>query len=265
MTHAHRLWRRPLKAEAKGANEEREAAPARRQAGRRATRCKASRVERLFAAAILATVLAPIALAGPSEATEIQVYQESSPGRGDFAEHLLGRVLPLAAAQDAALMYNYRGQKFRGDTIELVRDRSHLFFVDTTEGLVLGVIHDDGQTGNRGGRAGLNFDIQGAAPLVLVKDDASDRYLVEGGRIITQNRWINGFTDGFVLGPLSGDVVIVDVKFFTENARRPAIAGLESWAVVSFESDPTSIELVLEEGRRARFVIIPELSEPVQP
>ncbi len=154
-----------------------------------------------------------------------------------------------------------------GDALIIMADPMRLAFLfgGVLIGLVLGVIHDDGQTGNRGGRAGLNFDIQGAAPLVLVKDDASDRYLADGDRITMQHRWVNGYTDGAVIGPFDGDVVIVDVKFFTENERRPAIAGLESWAVVSFESDPTSIELVLEEGRRARFVIIPELSEPVQP
>ena len=81
--------------------------------------------------------------ARPSGAAEIQVFQESAPGKGDFAEHLLGQVVPLVTDKDAARLYDYRGKRYQGG-IELTRDRSHLFFAETTEGLVLVVIHDDG-------------------------------------------------------------------------------------------------------------------------
>ena len=257
-----RLWRHPFEGDGKAAHEEREAAPARRQPARSTAGFKAGRVKKLLAAAAATAVLAGTALAGPSGVHEIQVFQESSPGRGDFKEHHLGSFEPLVAGKDAAQLYNYRGQKYRGG-IELSRDRSHLFFAETTEGLVLVVIHDDGARGSRGGRAGLSIEVQGSSPAVLVKDDlGKDRYLVEGDRIIMQHRWIDGFTDGAVIGPFDGDAVIVDVKFFTENKRRPAIDGLESWAVVIFDPDQSSIDLVLEEERRVRFVIVPKLMEP---
>ncbi len=261
MVRWRRAWLDRSYGPADRAGERREDVPGRRNPARSGAAHNAIRTGKALAAAFAAAVIAGTALAGPSGAYEIQVFQESSPGRGDFKEHHLGSFEPLVAGKDAAQLYNYRGQQYRGG-IELSRDRSHLFFAETTEGLVLVVIHD-GATRNLGGRAGLSIEVQGSSPAVLVKDDlGKDRYLVEGDRIIMQHRWIDGFTDGAVIGPFDGDAVIVDVKFFTENKRRPAIDGLESWAVVIFDPDQSSIDLVLEEERRVRFVIVPKLMEP---
>ena len=265
MVRWRRAWLDRSYGPADRAGERREDVPGRRNPARSGAAHDAIRTGKALAAAFAAAVIAGTALAGPSGAHEIQVFQESSPGRGDFKEHHLGSFEPLVAGKDAAQLYNYRGQKYRGG-IELSRDRSHLFFAETTEGLVLFVIHDDGARGSRGGRAGLSIEVQGSSPAVLVKDDlGKDRYLVEGDRIIMQHRWIDGFTDGAVIGPFDGDAVIVDVKFFAENKRRPAIDGLESWAVLIFDPDQSSIDLVLEEELRARFIIVPGLKQPVKP
>ena len=130
---------------------------------------------------------------------------------------------------------------------------------------MLVVIHDDGANRNLGGRAGLSIEVQGSSPAVLVEDDPGrgrDRYLVDGDRITLQNSWINGYTDGAVIGPFDGDVVTVDVKFAAGDARHPAIKGLESWAVLTFDPGQSSIDLVLEEELRARFVIVRISLEP---
>jgi hypothetical protein len=193
---------------------------------------------------------------------KIQVFQESSPGRGDFAEHLLGDIVPVATGTDAARTYSYRAQEYQGN-VELSRNRSHLFFAETTEGLVLIVIHDDGATGNGGGRAGLTIDVRGSSAAVLVEDDPArggDSYLVDGNRITMHHGWINGYTDGAVIGPLTGDIVTVDVMFAAGEGRRVAFEGLENWSVLTFDSGQSSIELVLEEERRARFLIVRNLN-----
>ena len=198
--------------------------------------------------------------AEPSTAA-IQVFQESSPGRGDFAEQLLGDVVPFAADTDATQLYGYRAQEYQGN-VELSQNRSHLFFAETAEGLVLVIIHDDGAAGNRGGRAGLTIDVQGPSPAVLVEDDpvqGADDYVIDGNRITMHHGWIDGHTDGAVIGPFTGNVITLDVMFAVGEGRRVAIEGLESWSVLTFDTGQSSVDLALEEERRVRFVIVGNL------
>lgn len=219
---------------------------------------------RKVSVASMAIALA-LVLGEGSYAAEIQVFQESAPGLGDFEAHPLGRFEASVADKEAADLYRYRGSKSQGD-FELTRDRSHLFFVETKEGLVLFIIHDDGRGGNRGGRAGLvveftrtrSLDFRGITPQILVEDEperGGDKYLIEDGQISMQHRWISGYTDGIVIGPFVGSGFIMDVKFSTVEARSPAIAGLESWAVTTLSSNRAPIMLTLVEGLRARIVI----------
>ncbi len=214
--------------------------------------------------ALLAILTWP-SLVENSHAAEIQVFQESAPGLGDFEAHPLGRFEASVTGKDAAELYRYRGSKSQGD-FDLTRDRSHLFFIESKEGLVLVVIYDDGKGGNRGGKSGLviefartrSLDFQGIMPRVLVEDEperGGDQYLIEDKRISMQHRWISGYTDGVVIGPFVGSGFIVDVKFSPIDARSPAIAGLESWAVTTLAPNLSPIMLTLAEGLRARFVI----------
>ena len=194
------------------------------------------------------------------------MFQESAPGEGDFAANSLGTFRAPRIEADAAGLYRYRANEYNG-ALPLVRDRSHVAFLEAKEGLLLIVIHDDGKAGNGGGQASVRIDIarearldfQGLQPRLLVEDEpngANDRYERDDGGFVLQNRWINGYTDGVVIGPFFG-AHSIDVRFAPANRRWATIRDLTGWVVLRPGESGGPIDLALEPERRVRFVVRP--------
>ena len=196
------------------------------------------------------------------QAARIRVSQESSPGAGDFDNHVLGTVEAFDLSnRSAAEIYAYsesyyysygeRGPALRDDT-------SLIFFAHTSEGLVLFVVHDRVDDPD-GGVAVMRLKVEGDAPdaRILVYDDPHgqrDYYeILEDDRLfISRQMWNLCCTDGVVLGPFTGlwrvlaEFLQQDDYFGTET-----LWGLQHWTVLS--ADGAEVPLQLEKGRRVRL------------
>ncbi|MCA9299261.1 MAG: hypothetical protein KDA28_09355, partial [Phycisphaerales bacterium] len=103
-----------------------------------------------------------------------------------------------------------------------------------------------------GGDAEMRMVFEPARPVFLVTDDPSDSR--RGGTTSTLEialRWIDTFTDGWVIGPLGNDWT-ADVQFTDTFSGTPTLSGLSTAAFYS--GDGTVIDLPLEENRRIRMV-----------
>ena len=207
-----------------------------------------------------------------AHAATVSIFQESTPGAGDFNTNLLGTIQSFTTPGTLADFYDYRASEFKNTTaVSLTRDQSHLFLVDASDGLGLFVIHDNGAR-NGGGRAETLVNLVGDAATFLVQDEplpdstGRDSYTDNGTQFTAVNRWLGGFTDGYVIGSLDG-AWMIDMQFSdvsgidlsTQAAGAPTIDDLFTWAALSSDGlgGQTEIALALEEGRRVRINAVP--------
>jgi hypothetical protein len=196
--------------------------------------------------------------------TLYRVSQETAVNSGNY--NLLGYIKPFATTQTVSQYYNYKNSSFGGSNLQLVNDRSHLFLVQAKDGLALFSVHNSPATSDRtGGNARMQFDLLGDPNKAsfMVRDDASDTYLVNGTVITSANstlrgntftttqNWLPGKTDGFAIGSLNDN--------WTMFARFTARTNLNSWT--AYSQDGTNISLALENNRRVKIDKI-EIPEP---
>lgn len=211
---------------------------------------------------LLLLVAIGFSMVSQTHAATVFVSQESAPGAGDFTANFLGTIESFNTAGTLAEFYDYRGSEFKNTAaISLTRDQSHLFLVNASDGLGLFVVHDDGLT-NGGGDAETKIDlIGGDTATFLVQDDPADaNYSDTGIEFTAKQRWLSGFTDGYVIGSLDG-IWTIDMQF-TEvfsGGSAAIISGMDSWAAISSDGlgGQTEIALALVEDRRVRLSIIP--------
>jgi hypothetical protein len=199
-------------------------------------------------ASVAVAVAAVLATYESVSADLIRVSQETSPGSGNFA--LRGFVNPFSTGLDAAGYYAYGPVGYNGPDPELVADRSHLFFVDASDGLALFVVHDtnDGDSGH----ADMQFSLLEDTATILAQDDPGmgDLYSDLGTAFTTQHGWGPCCTDGLAIGSLDG--------FWTMNLEFTSYSGLDS--CVAYDESGAAISLALATGQAVRLQAIPEPS-----
>ena len=95
-------------------------------------------------AALIGTLLG-IGVGSPGYAAAVFVFQESTPGAGDFSANPLGTIQSFSTTGTLAAFYAYASEQFTNtSSVTLTEDQSHLFLVDASDGLGLFVVHDDG-------------------------------------------------------------------------------------------------------------------------
>ena len=158
---------------------------------------------------------------------------------------------PTSTGYSETVIYSYNGRK-----PELRPDASHLFFVESGEGLALFVVHD--QPGDLdGGNAVMQFKVGGDADnevQILLRDDPFSQYDaynagLDGKSFVSWHRWFSCCTVGLVLGPLERKWQVW--THFPERDKRFGdftIGGITSWVAVS--TSGSAIPLKLEKGRR---------------
>ncbi len=183
----------------------------------------------------------------------VRVSQESSPGAADFDLNVLGVVHPFASAASAETLYAYDypwKETYNGALIELIDGRSNLFLVESSEGLVLFVVHDRPSDGS-GGTARVRVDVDDftVAPDLLVGDDPGDAYTVNpaNGTVTGAWSWMSCCTDGMAVGPLTGPWSAT-VRF------ELSFSGLDTW-VAAGDGD-ADLPLALELNRRVRLELL---------
>ncbi|MHC4976667.1 MAG: hypothetical protein ACYTF7_08685 [Planctomycetota bacterium] len=187
----------------------------------------------------------------------LMLSQESSPGAGDFDAQPQHELIPYSHADTLEDFYGWTNSSlpFMGPEPALVSDRSHLFFVNGTNGLGFFVVHDDGADAT-GGRAETRLDIDPIGGSFLVEDDATDAsdifdVNVDGSVYRVRNQWGNPRTDGYVIGPMNGQWT-GHFQFKDEYSGSPTIENLDTW--YAYSDGMADIALALEEGRRVRIV-----------
>lgn len=172
------------------------------------------------------------------------VYQEVTPGQEDF--ELLGEVdifdLSAITAVNAFAYGQTFASSYSGDTPASITETSQLAPWRTSEGLVLGIIHDQPDDGT-GGNVSFSFDLTGDIADALMSDDAGEMNATGGTW-----SWIGCCTDGGVLGTLDGAWSLIIDPDFT--------SGIDTWQVTG---DGGSIELDM--SQRVKL----ELCEPELP
>jgi hypothetical protein len=147
----------------------------------------------------IACVLATVFFTCQAEAVRIRVSQESSPGAGNFDAHVLGVIESFddsgkTAVQSYAYSTTSSGGGYQGTAITPQADTSHVFFVNTSSGLALFIVHDkngDNDLGRAEMRVELSGDPSGAAFLVKDDPDASEPtggYTVSGGTLFSSRQ-----------------------------------------------------------------------------
>ena len=194
----------------------------------------------------------------------IRVSQESAPGAGDFASNVLGSIDAPSVASSAASLYAYDfpcDTSYNGTTITTVDQRTNLFLVDSSDGLVLFLVHDKPKD-ESGGEAQVAVDFTGlASPAsILVVDDPTDPYqdmFTEDGASFTANHsWGDCCTDGFVIGPVTGEGWSALVEWRATPGIWPnVIGGLSEW--VAHGTGGVEVQLALQEGRRVLLEHVP--------
>lgn len=207
-------------------------------------------------------------------APRIRVAQESAPGAGDFASHILGEV-PIASAltTPASAIYAYdvpEGDSFNGFLMTPEIDVSTLFVTQTQEGYTIFLVHDCAIPNNPdGGKAETRVqflnDADGGA--IVVRDDPADlepgTYEGVAGDSLFEARhiWDTCCTDGWAITGLEcGGAAIVQFTNTDGNAKTPTIAGLNAWRVVG--ADGSEIALALASDRRVLLQHLPPTNCP---
>jgi hypothetical protein len=199
------------------------------------------------------------ALAVDVEAVVYEISQESAPGAGDFADHVLGSIQPYVSAEAAAEYYGWSSGTnwFSGPDPPLTDNRSHLFMVAGSDGLALYVVHDD-HAGGAGGRAETEVNNGCETANFMVRDDSNDANDIfnelDGGSLFqARNVWLGSRTDGYAIGVLNCAWSAV-IRFTDLFSGAPTFDGLDSW--VAYSAGGGQIALALEEDRRVRITAI---------
>ena len=208
-----------------------------------------SRVENPFVPSMQEDAFRPASkptVSGPLSG--VRVSQESSPGAGDFDDHILGTIDVFSTTLTAEDYYgfDFSDYSYHGPAPSAVADRTQFFLVDASDGLSLFVLHD--RTNATGGTADMRLELKNDTADFTAHDDptANDQYIVSGGGTLfeTDHQWHSGRTDGFAIGALDGEDWVMFGDFIS-------FSGLTSWTAVS--SDGSVVPLVLETGRRVRL------------
>lgn len=195
----------------------------------------------------------------------IEVAQESSPGAGDYGDHVLGFLTLYQTSATAAEFYAYNvpeGDSWNGFALTPVADRSHLLVADTADGVTLFAVHDRAVPNDSdGGDAEMIFELHNDSDgaFISVKDDPESQegngtYLGDpcDSYFTTDHSWNTCCTDGIGISDIEGDW-IVELQFADtdNNPNSPAIKGLNHW--MAYSADGGTIPLHLVEGRRVRL------------
>jgi len=205
----------------------------------------------------LIVVAVALLASAASAVVEIRVSQESSAGAGDFSSHVLGTINAREYSTGTAADYYAYGAtnfSFNGPwPTPLVNDRTHVFFVNASDGLSLFVVHDD-TVGSNGGTAAMKFVLSGDANGAgwKAQDDppTSESYTINGNTFTTSHGWGADYTDGFAIGSLDG----TGWSMLGEFTAAPT--GITSLAAYSDGS--STIGLNMATGRRVKYEIVPE-------
>ena len=184
------------------------------------------------------------------QAALIEVAQESSAGVGDFDGNVLGFIEPFDTILTAVAFYNYSNvnESYKGELNggpDPVSNQSQVFFVDASDGLSLVMLHDARNDGS-GGLSRTSWQLSSDTASILVKDDPGfDVYLEVAGTFFSaDHQWQECCTDGYAIGPLSGQWTMIGQ--FTELPTN-----IDGWWAVSSVS--TTISLALDANRRVRL------------
>ena len=199
----------------------------------------------------------------------VAAFQESAPGAGDFDAHYLGTIPPFEIAETAEEFYGLADGCYMGSYVRLALepDRSLCTFVTDSNGIAFMTVHDDIDDPD-GGRVEMVIELDGNASgaswIVQNADPGGghDVYIGEPGDsfFAACHEWGTCCTDGEILGYLTGalEVAFVDVDVDPDT---PCFEGLDSWVLIGAYGK--LVPLVLEDGRRVRFEIIPTCSTDV--
>jgi len=206
--------------------------------------------------------------------TRVRVSQESTPSAADFDENTLAVIdvfdQSLLTAEEVYQFNSPVGNSYNGTVTPALSNTSQLFFVNTIEGLMLFVLHDEPDS--EGGRAQMAFELfddpDGAAR--LVEDDPSDiasrRDNTFGPYSFQTDHWwsrtLDGATtDGVVIGSLEGHWSLL--VGFTDVDQEPGneFVGLTNWIATSAVGDPVPLTLAVDQ--RVRLEAIQEAGPDV--
>lgn len=178
------------------------------------------------------------------------VYQEETPGEGDFA--LLGSVDEFDhSAETAVDVYNYAGSSYTGIPPDAVSNVSQLFLASTSEGgTSLFIVHDAVSDGS-GGSVDLLMTLSGDNADVLFSDDGGEITESPDNTFAASHSWIACCTDGGVIGTLEGDwSLLIEPNF---------ISGIDSWQVTPAAGSPIALDMA------RRVMLEPCEGEVVEP
>lgn len=212
-------------------------------------------LQRFAACALTALCLAA---SGVAHALVIEVSQESSAGAGDHNANVLGTLDTFSdVGQSIAAHYSYgnpNGASYNGP-FALSNSVSQTFFVESSDGLHMVVVHDRAPNDGSGGNTDMSATLVGDTAAFTVEDDPGEGTSVGGGgTTFTINHiWAPCCTDGFAIGSLDGNNWAMFLQFDT------APTGITSWvATDNTAAGSGDIGLVIGAGRSARFRIVPE-------
>jgi hypothetical protein len=226
-------------------------------------------MRKLIVLTTVATLVLSFGWAGTAKADTIRVSQETSPGSGVF--NLLGEIdIFDQSGVTAAGVYDYVPNppdpssgpcpvSYRGTVTPAILNTTQLFFVDTSDGRALFVVHDDKSNGESdcptsdtgdttGGNVQMRFDLDSTTPGYLLGDDpippnnpppSNDTYNVfdpgvdgYAKNLVTVHLWDPPRTDGVAIGPLACDWTM-DVRFMPPTG---SIIGITAWKAVGADS-----------------------------
>ncbi|MDU8942380.1 hypothetical protein [Ovoidimarina sediminis] len=199
-------------------------------------------------------------LTGAAGAATIQVAQETSAGAGDFDANILGYISPFESALTAEEFYQYNnpaGSSYNGDQNGgpvAVDGLTIIYFLDGSDGLSLGVVHDAASDGS-GGSITTSWSLLGDTADFLLRDDVSDAYTLSGGGTLFEasNAWVGCCTDGYALGSLDGSWSLTGE--FLSGAT-----GISDWLVAG--SGGGFLDLDFVSGQRIRLSAVSDTPEP---
>ncbi|MGP1273366.1 MAG: GC-type dockerin domain-anchored protein [Phycisphaerales bacterium] len=187
----------------------------------------------------------------PSPLLGYLVEAEDAPGSGAYTQ-ITGSLSPFQSAGTIADYYGYNSTDaiFLGPAPALEAERAHLFLVEGSDGIGAYMVYDSTASATSG-RAEAAVRFTGYTPELLLQDDPSDANNGSGtGQINILNSWSAGFTDGFVVGPLSS-IGHAEIAFEDVFGGSPTISGLTDYAL--YDSGGASFALPLAANQRVRL------------
>lgn len=184
----------------------------------------------------------------PDPGDAVCVLQEKNAGDGDY--EIKGQVSIFnRSAETAADVYNYGVPIAASYNPDLpfapaaISDTSQLFFVDTSQGLSLFMVHDqpDDFGDTLGGRADLHFTLSGDTAAILFEDDPGESFIDTGGtQFDSRHSWVTCCTDGGAIGSLDGD--------WSMDVSATVFNDITNWQVSSANGPFVPLDSTLYEG-----------------